>query len=219
MSSKKDEKILVIKRELLFAASDFQGFLPMRDFRGYQDLIMRHKQFLWRSAMETDPTYKQIIPYLIFRHANTYFLMRRRSNASETRLKNKYSLGIGGHIRQEDMVDSSLVGWAQREFSEEVNYKGSFTVRSLGLINDDSTAVGQVHIGFVFLLEGDSAQIRIKDEHKEGSLLILEHMRLLYKNMEIWSQLTFDYLRLYAESSKHAKCYGAKDFCCCLMNH
>ncbi len=218
MSSGKDEKILVIKRELLFAASDFQGFLPMRDFRGYQDLIVRHKQFLWRSAMENDPSYKQIIPYLVFRHANTYFLMRRRSSASEARLKDKYSLGIGGHIRQEDMIDASLISWAQREFAEEVDYKGSSTVQPLGLINDDSTAVGQVYIGFVFLLEGDSAQISIKDEHKEGSLLALEHMQSLYKNMETWSQLSFDYLRLCVEFSKHNKCHGSKDFCCRLMN-
>src|SRR3972149_11375968 len=134
MSSKADEKVLVVKRELLFASSDFQGFLPMRDFRGYQNLILRHKQFLWRSAMETDPSYKQIIPYLVFRHAETYFLMRRRSNANEARLKDKYSLGIGGHIRQEDMTETSLMGWAKREFIEEVDYKGTFKVSALGLI-------------------------------------------------------------------------------------
>ena len=202
MSSKVDEKILVVKRELLFAASDFQGFLPMNNFTGYQVLIVRHKQFLWRSAMETDPSYKQIIPYLVFRHAETYFLMRRRSNANEARLKDKYSLGIGGHIRQEDMTETSLMGWAKREFIEEVDYKGTFKVSALGLINDDSTAVGQVHIGFVFLLEGDSVHIRIKDEHKAGELLSLEHMQPLYKKMETWSQLAFDYLVCLSDGQK-----------------
>ncbi len=191
---KRDEKILVVSTKKLFSSHAFQGFLPLQDFIEYEQLIATHQEFLWRSAMEEDPSYKQIIPYLVFRHADTYFLMRRRSDASEARLQNKCSLGIGGHINQEDMTDATLATWSQREFNEEVSYAGNLTIKPLGILNDDSNPVGQVHVGFVFLLEGDSANISIKSELKEGKLLTLEAMKPMYDQMESWSQKVFDYL-------------------------
>jgi len=190
-----DEKILVVKREILFSAAEFQGFLPLDDFGSYQQLIKQHQKFLWRSAMETDPSYKQIIPYLIFCHNDHYFLMQRKKTASETRLKNKHSLGIGGHIREEDMDGATLIDWAQREFHEEVAYTGGLSITALGLINDDSNDVGQVHIGFAFLLQGDSPNIAIKSELKEGKLLTLDAMQPLYNSMEHWSQLIVNFLK------------------------
>jgi predicted NUDIX family phosphoesterase len=194
MLAQHDEKILVIRREILFATGDFQGFLAMTNFDSYQRLITQHHKFLWRSAMEKDPSYKQIIPYLIFTYENKYFVMQRKPDARETRLKNKYSLGIGGHIRQEDMQGQCLSEWAQREFEEEVAYKGNLKILPLGLINDDSNAVGQVHVGYVFLLQGNSSNIAIKDEHKAGSMMTCDEIRSLYNNMEPWSQMVFDFL-------------------------
>ncbi len=191
---KVDEKILVVEREALFAGKPFQGFIPVQNFDFYEQCIVQHQQFLWRSAMEDDPRYKQIIPYLVFCHDDQFFMMRRRSDASEVRLKDKCSLGIGGHIRQEDITDKSLELWAEREFNEEVEYTGSLRVEPLGLINDDSNMVGQVHIGFVYLLEGDSSQIAIKSEHKEGRLISLDEMASLYDAMETWSQLVYNFL-------------------------
>lgn len=191
---KRDEKILVVPTLAIFPTGSFQGFLPQQDFKDHEQLIATHQEFLWRSAMEEDPSYKQIIPYLVFRHADRYFLMRRRSDASEVRLQNKCSLGIGGHIREEDMRDSTLVSWAEREFNEEVAYAGNLTIKPLGMINDDSNPVGQVHVGFVFLLEGDSADICIKSELKEGNLLTLDAMQPMYEQMESWTQMVFDYL-------------------------
>ncbi len=191
---KPDEKILVVARQHLFPDGAFQGFLPIVDFTAYQQLIMERCRFFWRREMENDPSFKQIIPYLVFCHEDRYFLMRRRGDASEARLKNKHSLGIGGHIRQEDMVDSSLITWAEREFAEEVAYDGTLTVTALGLINDETNAVGQVHTGFVFLLQGDSASISVKSELKEGELMSLEQMAQSYENMEPWSQMVFDFL-------------------------
>src|SRR5690606_7557172 len=104
-----------------------------------------------RSLMEQDQRYKQIIPYLVFTHENKYFVMQRTSTTTEQRLKNKYSLGIGGHIRQEDMNGNSIFEWAEREFHEEVSYHGNLEIIPLGVLNDDTNDVGKVHIGFVFL--------------------------------------------------------------------
>jgi len=135
------ENILVIKREAILGSQAWQG-LKAGDCADYMELINAHKEFLPRPHMETNPRYKQVIPYLIFKHDDRYFLMQRQSQASEQRLKNKYSLGIGGHIRQEDLVDSaSIFDWARREFHEEVEYRGSLSIKPIGVLNDDSNDV------------------------------------------------------------------------------
>lgn len=189
-----DELILVIKRTDLFPADAWQG-LRQVNFDPYLELIKTKQQFLPRSLMENDPTYKQIIPYLIFQHEDKFFLMQRQAKASETRLQNKYSLGIGGHIRQEDMDGATLFDWARREFHEEVEYQGTLEIEPLGILNDDSNAVGQVHIGFVLLLKGDSPNISIKSELKSGQLITLADCAAYGPHLESWSALVFDQLK------------------------
>ena len=189
-----DEKILVVKKNTLFAFHVIDGLVAI-NFDQYQKLIQKHKKFLWRSKVEENKTYKQIIPYLIFTHENKFFVMKRKSNASEGRLQNKLSLGIGGHIRKEDIKKANIIGWAEREFKEEVKYHGSYSIKPLGLLNDESNSVGQVHTGFVFLLEGTSKNIEIKDEHKEGTLMTLEECFGLYNSMENWSKIVLNFLK------------------------
>ncbi len=217
---KHDESILVVKRNHLFPDGAWQGLKPV-DFDHYLHIIECKQEFHSRSLMETDETYKQIIPYLIFEHENKYFLMQRQSNASEKRLQNKYTLGIGGHIRREDLQSHSfpsqasvfakatpdrqdeqggknshpIFNWANREFHEEVNYDGSFTIEPLGILNDDSNAVGKVHIGFVFLLHGNSDQISIKSELKSGRLVDLAECTTHMSAMEQWSQRVLAFLQ------------------------
>jgi|SRR5579859_842087 len=162
-----DELILVVKRDDLFPQGAFSGMHKV-DFSHYLDVIQKKQEFMPRSHMETDPTYKQIIPYLVYSFENRYFLMQRQSKATEQRLQSKYSLGIGGHIRQEDLTTNSIFDWARREFHEEIDFRGEFEIEPLGILNDDSDAVGQVHVGFVFLLKGNSAQIKVNSELKSG---------------------------------------------------
>ncbi len=189
-----DELILVMSRQYFF--DDVQAWHGLKEvnFDHYVSIINDKKEFLPRSMMEVDPRYKQIIPYLVFTHDDKYFLMQRKSDASEARLRNKLTLGIGGHIRQEDMVEDSLFAWALREFHEEVDYAGKVNVKPLGILNDDSNDVGKVHIGFVFLLEGDSADIAIKSELKSGTLVSLADCIAQRECMESWSQFVVDFL-------------------------
>ena len=186
----KNENILVIKRATLFPTDAFQGLRPIEE--NFFDLVENQKEFLPRPAMEEDPLYKQIIPYLIFKFQNHYFLMQRKSTSSEQRLKNKYSLGIGGHMRQEDMQHAKTIfDWAHREFQEEIDYQGSFTIKTLGMLNDDSNPVGQVHVGLVLLLEGDCDAIKVRSELKSGQLLTIHELQTHYDDMESWSQIIF----------------------------
>lgn len=186
----KNENILVIKRNTLFPKTAFQGIRPIEE--SFFDLVEQEKEFLPRPQMEEDPLYKQIIPYLIFKYQDRYFLMQRKSTSSEQRLKNKYSLGIGGHMRQEDMQEAKTIfDWAHREFKEEINYQGNFTIKTLGMLNDDSNPVGQVHVGLILLLEGDNDAIQIRSELKSGQLLTIQELQAHYDDMESWSQIIF----------------------------
>ena len=121
--------------------------------------------------------------------------MQRKAGSSEQRLASKYSLGIGGHLREEDIKGATLFDWARREFEEEINYSGNLEITPLGILNDDSNDVGKVHIGFVFLLKGNSKNISIKSELQSGQLLTVEQCQEKYSAMETWSQLVFNFIK------------------------
>ena len=191
----KDENILVVKRDDLFPNnSAWQGLQKPQDANFVKTIIAK-KKFRSRALMENDSSYKQIIPYLVFKFQDKYFLMQRKAKASETRLKSKYSLGIGGHIRQEDLKSNDIALWAHREFCEEVDYNGKCMVNFLGVLNDDSNDVGKVHVGFVYLLEGDSSQISVKEELESGTLLTLDECEAFYDRMEGWTKIVFNFLK------------------------
>ncbi len=194
-TDKWNEQILVVKRDALFPdGAAWQGLKEV-DFEWYLETIKTHKEFVARGPAETNPLYKQIIPYLVFEHDNKYFLMQRDAKASETRLASNYSLGIGGHLRQTDITGKTLFEWATREFHEEINYSGDLLIQPLGILNDDSNEVGKVHIGFVLLLKGSLSDISIKSELANGALLTLQECEQLLPRMETWSQIVFEFLK------------------------
>lgn len=187
----KNENILVVKTSTLFPHGAFQGLSTHT--QEMLDLINEHKEFNPRHIMEEDFSYKQIIPYLIFKYQDQYFLMQRAATSSEQRLKNKYTLGIGGHMRQEDMNEGATIfDWAKREFEEEIDYTGHFSIKTVGVLNDDSNPVGQVHVGLVLLLEGTSPEIKVRSELKSGKLMSPAECLEFYQDLESWSQIVFD---------------------------
>lgn len=187
------ESILVVPRCAIIGTDGWYG-IKQADCNSYLALITKHQEFHPRYQMETNEQYKQIIPYLIFKYQDCYFVMQRRSTASESRLQGKFTLGIGGHIRQEDMSHNSIISWAEREFHEEVEYTGNLTIEPIGILNDDTSSVGRVHLGFIFLLHADRPSIQIKSELQGGTLMTLEECIALKDRMETWSALVVDYL-------------------------
>jgi len=74
-------------------------------------------------------------------------------------------------------------------------YDGRFEARLLGFLNEDSSPVSKVHLGVVFVVDGDSPDIRIRETDKlAGELLTLDEMRMYYLAMESWSQIVYDRL-------------------------
>jgi predicted NUDIX family phosphoesterase len=189
------EHVLVVRRDDIFPDGAWHGFVG-EGLERCQKVIREQSFFMPRSEVEDDPAHQQIIPYVVFRHDDRYFLTRRLKASSERRLRQQYSLGVGGHINPGDLEGGDPINdGLKREWEEEVSYRGRFEAALLGLINDDSSPVSKVHLGVVFLVDGDSPDIAIKETDKlAGELLTLDEMRIYYLGMESWSQIVYDRL-------------------------
>jgi predicted NUDIX family phosphoesterase len=193
LTEKMAEQVLVVSRQSI------QDLLPTKGIALCDELVIKqfvelNATFLARQQAENDPAFKQIIPYLVFCYGQQLFLMQRSAHASEQRLASKLSLGIGGHLKAQDLAEQELFTWAKREFLEEVTFSGGYTQTFIGIINDENSAAGQVHTGLLWLLKADSPEIAIKDEHVSGQLVSLEYCQQHYAQLESWSQLVIDYL-------------------------
>lgn len=190
------EKILVVPREKLFESIFFEGF-EREKITYYLERIRKYSIFMKRFLVENDPNYKQIIPYLIIKFKNKYFMFQRFPIGVEDRLFHKYSVGIGGHINEKDvkknkdLINSGL----EREFDEELIYNKKLSYKVVGLINDDFDEVGKVHFGIVYLIEIETPEIRIREYSKIEGILVDKEDLLKYKDkMERWSQILIDNL-------------------------
>ncbi|OQY49511.1 MAG: phosphoesterase [Desulfobacteraceae bacterium 4572_89] len=123
--------------------------------------LCRTTGFHWiaRKDAETDPGYKQIIPYILLQTEDGGKTAVYRRNGNEKRLHDLWSAGIGGHINPgdeknpEDSFETILVQGMNRELDEEmISHPGTGSLDFLGVINDESNEVGRVHLGAVFRL-------------------------------------------------------------------
>jgi predicted NUDIX family phosphoesterase len=189
------EQVLCVRREDIFPDGAWHGFIT-EGLDRYQSVIREKHFFMPRPAVEDDPSYQQIIPYVVFHHGDRYFLTHRLRASAERRLRRQYSLGVGGHINPGDLGGGDpIVDGMRREWEEEVIYEGRFNARLLGLLNDESAPVSKVHLGVVFDIEGDTPNISIRETAKlAGELLTLADMRIYYLGMESWSQIVYDRL-------------------------
>lgn len=188
-----DEEILVVPRKQLLPAPIY-GF-SQRGAPAYLSNVQAYGIFRRRSDVEQDPSMKQIIPYLIIRHASRLFLFQRSAAGGEPRLHNLYSIGVGGHINRADVAgaaDQVLAGLS-RELEEELIIDGDWGARLVGVLNDDTNPVGQVHFGLVHVIDVDSPSIAVREsEALSGRLAGLEEVLALRAQMETWSQLILD---------------------------
>ncbi len=149
------EQVLVVPSLLFREIGYFQGFQPDVDRYLKTLLDPSYTSYLPRDEAEHDRSYKQLIPYCIFRYEGEVFQYQRGGGQGEKRLHAKRSVGVGGHICTEDATGASGVYregmW--REIQEEVHLEAGFTESCVGLINDDETEVGRVHLGIVHIFD------------------------------------------------------------------
>ncbi len=191
-----DEDVLCIQRVDAWPRAPEPQGLVAEDLERLQAVIRERSFFMPRREVEDDPTYLQIISFVVFRHQDRYFLTRRLRASTERRLRQRYSLGIGGHLNRRDTQGGDVIDLGmRREWEEEVSYRGDFQARLLGVLNDSSAPVSRVHLGLVFLVDGSTPEIQVREVRKlSGELLTLDEMRIYYLDMEGWSQLVYDRL-------------------------
>ena len=160
------EHVLCVPTGLFHEIGRFDGFTA--EVRPYLQVMLEPSNLSYqpRDRVEEDPSFKQLIPYCVFRHAGEIFHYTRGGAGGETRLHAKMSVGIGGHISRED-GDAGEVAYdagMRREIEEEVDLSAQYQQRLVGLINDDTNPVGAVHFGLVHLFELDTPQVRPREE-------------------------------------------------------
>ncbi len=190
------EHVLVVPTSLFHDVGYFQGFQP--NIEPYLATLLdpTYTSYRPRDVMEQDPTFKQLIPYCIFRCNGEIFSYRRGQGQGETRLLKKRSVGIGGHISSIDQHAPSVYREAmRREIEEEVFLETNFRETCIGLINDDLTEVGRVHLGIVHLIDIDEPKVRPREEsiHEAGFAKPSE-LILAREQFETWSQICLDHL-------------------------
>jgi predicted NUDIX family phosphoesterase len=198
MAKEYDENVLVISRDLFDRLGAFQGVCLEPDRYLKAILNPANNHFLARSLAEEDPSFKQIIPYAIFRHGDRYLHYVRGGGSGEQRLASKGSIGIGGHVNDADHAEASLDEHAysvgvRREISEELRLGGGFEESVVALINDDSNEVGQVHLGVVHLVSLDSPDVAPGEAIiTELQFLSVGELTERRESLETWSQLCLD---------------------------
>lgn len=191
-----DERVLVIPTSHFREVGYFHGFRSADE--AYRTNLLDPAMFSFRprSLVENDPSFKQLIPYVVLRCSKDVFQYRRGSSGTEARLRALRSIGIGGHISEADALggDPYMVGM-KRELEEEVEIRSTYRERLAGFINDDSTLVGSVHLGVVhvFDLEVPEANSR-EDALADAGFATLERLVSERDQFETWSQFAFEAL-------------------------
>jgi predicted NUDIX family phosphoesterase len=197
MSQKVDERVLVVPSSELDRLGRFQGFSAEADRYMKALLVPELMQYRPRSQVEDDPGFKQIIPYVVFRCADAVFCYLRGKSQGEARLHRLRSLGVGGHVSEQDAQGGkSLDAYEsamRRELDEEVVVASPGRISRVGLINDDSTPVGQVHLGVVHLFDLERPQVTAREEGLADSGFIpLATILPARHEFETWSQICID---------------------------
>ena len=200
------ESVLVLSRE---AVDKLCPRTFSMDGQGVAAAVLANCRFLERTVAEHDFSCKQVIPYVVIRHGERYLLMRRTQRQTESRLHDKYSLGVGGHINKGDLSpekDNVILAGMRRELAEEVRVGAERSCELIGAINDDSTEVARVHLGLVFLLRTFSARYTIveQDRHTAAWKSVSE-LAQYYNQMETWAQIVHDYVVLSGAAERARK--------------
>lgn len=196
----RDEMVLCFPRTLLDEIGSFDGVSTNVSAYVPRILEAENTRFIPRSAAEDDPSYKQVIPYVLIRKGGSYLHYVRGKGSGEKRLVSLGSIGVGGHINHgdESLFLAGLQFYEealQRELHEELRMDGRFETRAIALINDDSTPVGRVHFGIVHVCElGDQNVAKGEACITDLQFLTVAELRARRDRMENWSQLCLDLL-------------------------
>lgn len=199
VSAVAEEQILVVPTALFHNLGYFQGFST--DVDRYLPRLLEGDSLEYRprGEMEEDASFKQLIPYMLFRWTDEngaahLFEYQRGSGQGERRLHAKHSVGIGGHISTLDAVAGHLSNvyreGMRRELEEEISIETKYTEQIAGLINDDETPVGKVHLGIVHLCDVETPNISPREaDIVDGQFRPVSDILSRIHEFESWSEI------------------------------
>jgi predicted NUDIX family phosphoesterase len=190
------ERVLVVPRALVPDSAGWYG-LRTDGLAAFLGVVAEHGRYELREAMERDPSCKQIIPYLVLRDGERYFLMRRTRAGGDARLHDRWSIGVGGHLNP---GDDGLAGGLRREWHEELVADFEPTFVPFALLNDDDTTdVGAVHLGVVVLADTGGRPVVVRETDKlSGAFASPAEVAAGAEHLETWSRIVFDALEASA---------------------
>lgn len=191
---KDNEEVLVVKTKLLFPDGIWEGFRSV-DSNEILDLINTNSEYVKRGYCETDENYQQIIAQIILKVGKKLFIYKMAQTGGEARLHDLYPIFLGGHINKED---ENIQKAFDREFEEEIDYKGKIISKKfLGLVKLHDNAVNRVHVGLVWMYEGDSE--KYNDTHDDGiadgKFAGVKDLDGLKDKMTYWSKVVYPEIR------------------------
>ena len=198
----KDQMVLVSEAALIHSIGAFQGY-SLEPERYLATVFAEHNsRFMRRAEAESDPRFKQLIPYVILRTDRSIFTYVRGKQSGESRLVLRRSIGLGGHIEPTDdrtlfsPDQSSYLAAADREVDEEVQVGRVLAKRIVGLINDDSDEVGKVHLGIVHIWDLAAPDVKKREAAiTQTRFATVDELQLELNDLESWSQIGLRILR------------------------
>ncbi len=189
------ERVFVVPRAEILDGPGWHG-IRTDGLDAFVAAAERSGRYEPRDLMEQDPTFKQVIPYLVLRDGPRFFLMQRTTAGVDARLHGRYSIGVGGHLNP---GDGGLLGGLRREWAEELVADFVPDFRLVALLNDDSTDVGSVHIGAVYLAEANGRPVAIRETDKlRGGFVDATEVAAVADRLETWSRFMFEHLEAAA---------------------
>jgi len=183
------ERVFVVPRAAVIDEGGWYG-LRTDGLESFVAALERDGRYEPRDLMEQDPAFKQVIPYLVLRDGERYFLMQRTAAGGDSRLHGRFSIGVGGHLNP---GDGGLLGGLRREWDEELVADFVPDFRLVALLNDDTTDVGAVHLGAVYVADAGGRRVDIRETDKlSGSFVEASAVAAVADRLETWTRLVFE---------------------------
>ena len=190
-SSTSRERVLGLPRDAIPGGLGWRG-VRTDGLEAVLAAFAAHGEHRVRAEVEDDPSFQQLIPYVVVRDGERVFLMRRSRAGADTRLHDRWSIGVGGHIGESD---GGLAGGLAREWAEELTADWAPDFRLVGLLNDDTDPVGAVHLGVVYEAQAAGRPVAVREtDTLAGSFAPLADVDALGDRLETWSRLVLDHL-------------------------
>lgn len=206
LKPKSYERVMVFDNNWFDEKKRFQGI--KKEWKRLLKKINNENVFSYlnRLEAENDNGYKQVLTYImVTRRGKVLSFKRGNFSRVEDFLKGFRCIGFGGHVTQDDnnlfSKDKGITDCAIRELKEEIRFPEKDRKRlelgqglsCVGVLNDDSSVVGQRHIAFIFKYEVSGSNEWIKPERGEKSITQLHWLdnktKIPISDFEYWSQL------------------------------